>query len=92
MADDVIHPIACNYFIIADAEVNCKALFNLCLFYSSVNVDDLLFLFLSDYQSFRLNLDGGYLSYATLDGGTEIILNLTNNASISRVTMDDLIW
>ena len=92
LVDNVIHPIACNYFTIADAGVNCKALFNLYFTNCSLNLNGGTLSLTNEYQSFGLYLDGGYLSYATLDGGTESILNLTNNAYLSSVTMDNLIW
>ncbi len=92
LADDVIHPIACNYFIIADSEVNCKALSNLYFTNCSMNLNAGTLSLTNENQSFGLYLDGGYLSYATLDGGTESVLKLENNAYLSNVTMDDLIW
>jgi len=88
---DSYHSFNCNNFIVS-GEGSTKALSNIYFLNCEINLNNTTMILHNEDNSYGLYLNGGKLTYANLDGGTESVLKLENNAYLSNVTMDDFIW
>ncbi|HQH48018.1 MAG TPA: hypothetical protein PK126_03620 [Candidatus Syntrophosphaera thermopropionivorans] len=89
--DNYNHSFNCSYFYLSP-EKGCKALSDLYYTNCEINLNNGIMQLYNGSNSYGLYLNGGKLTYANLDGGTESVLKLENNAYLSNVTMDDFIW
>ncbi|TDF74112.1 hypothetical protein, partial [Candidatus Syntrophosphaera thermopropionivorans] len=89
--DNSTHSFNCSYFYISP-EKGCKALSNLYYTNCEINLNNGIMQLYNGSNSYGLYINSGKLLNANLDGGTESILKLENNAYLSYVSMDDFIW
>lgn len=80
----------CNFS--ADPTNSAKAISNLNFSNCQINLNNCILKLFDAGQSYTLHLDGGYLQYAVLEGGTNAYLYMENNAYLSTVEMDNFTW
>jgi len=91
LVQDENHSIACSHFYIDSVGIS-KALSDLYYANCEINLNGTIMMLYDEDNSYSLYINGGKLLNASLDGGTESVLKLENNAYLSNVTMDDFIW